>query len=72
MDPYERGDVGPTNGFYKFETDNAYLVADGTRRAAEFLHSFIEYPPSQMPASFTIDQAVQQLKMQLQKEKQGK
>lgn len=70
MDPYERADVGPTDGYYNWETQNAYLVFDGTRRAGEFLQTFVDYPPSQTPASFTIDQAVEKLKMQLQK--QGK
>jgi hypothetical protein len=27
-----------------------------TFHAAEFLDTFVEYPPSQQPASFTIDQ----------------
>jgi arylsulfatase A-like enzyme len=70
MDPYERGDIGPTNSYYRWETENVYLVFDGVRRATAFLHTFIEYPPSQTPASFSIDQAVEKLKEQL--EKKGK
>jgi arylsulfatase A-like enzyme len=69
MDPYERGDIGPTNQYYAWETDNVYLTAEGVRRAALFLKTFIEYPPSQSPASFSIDKAVEELKMELEKSK---
>jgi arylsulfatase A-like enzyme len=69
MDPYERGDVGPTNSYYGWETDNVYLTAEGVRRASAFLQTFVDYPPSQLPASFSIDKAVEKLKMDLQKEK---
>jgi hypothetical protein len=30
-------------------------------RAAAFLQTFVEYPPSQRPASFGIDQIVQEI-----------
>jgi arylsulfatase A-like enzyme len=69
MDPYERGPIGPTNSYYRWETENVYLFAEGNRRATAFLETFVEYPPSQTPASFSIDQVVEQIKMQLQKEK---
>jgi arylsulfatase A-like enzyme len=67
MDPYERADVGPTNSYYRWETENVYLTAEGVRRAAGFLQTFVEYPPSQSPASFSIDKTVEELKMKLQK-----
>jgi arylsulfatase A-like enzyme len=67
MDPYERGDIGPTNSYYAWETNNVYLTAEGVRRASIFLKTFVEYPPSQSSASFSIDKAVEQLKMELQK-----
>jgi hypothetical protein len=35
---------------------NAYLMGWMTFHAAEFLQTFVEFPPSQKPASFTIDQ----------------
>jgi arylsulfatase A-like enzyme len=68
MDPYERGDIGPTNSYYRWETENVYLFAEGVRRSAAFLETFIDYPPSQAPASFSIDQVVKKIKMHLQKE----
>jgi arylsulfatase len=70
MDPYERADIGPTTGYYRWETENAYVTVEANLRAARFLATFKDYPPSQSPDSFTIDKAVQQLKMELQK--QGK
>jgi len=57
MDPYERADTGPTNLYHQLETENPYLFIEGNRRAIQFLQTFVDYPPSQLPASFTIDQA---------------
>ncbi|WP_238480979.1 arylsulfatase [Dyella telluris] len=71
MDPYERADIGPTNGYYKWMTDNIYLAVDGNLRAFKMMDTFKAYPPSQIPASFTIDQATEALKRQML-EKQGK
>jgi arylsulfatase A-like enzyme len=67
MDPYERGDIGPTAQFDMWNTQNVYLIFEGIRRASGFLQTFVEYPPSQSSASFSIDQAVEKLKMELQK-----
>jgi arylsulfatase A-like enzyme len=55
MDPYEHAQISGY-GYYGWQTDNIYLVFEGTRRAANFLETFIEFPPSQIPASFSIDQ----------------
>ena len=55
MDPYERADV-VSDQYYDWLTKNDYLIFDGTRRAAKFLQTFVDYPPSQRPASFSIDQ----------------
>jgi arylsulfatase len=73
MDPYERADTGQTNGYFQLQTENPYLFIDAQRRAAAFLQTFIDYPPSQIPASFTIDQIEEGVKRQvmekMQKEK---
>ena len=37
-------------------TKNVYLTAIATMKASEFLQTFIQYPPSQKPASFSVDQ----------------
>ncbi|MDN5485127.1 MAG: arylsulfatase, partial [Pseudomonas sp.] len=55
MDPYERADQ-VSDQYYDWSTKNVYLVAVATTKAARFLQTFIDYPPSQKPASFSIDQ----------------
>ena len=55
MDPYEHAQISGDN-YDSWRVDNAYLVFEGTRRSALFLQTFVEYPPSQPPASFSIDQ----------------
>ncbi|MDD0995063.1 arylsulfatase [Pseudomonas sp. TNT2022 ID1044] len=55
MDPYERADV-VSDQYYDWLTKNDFLLFNGTRKAAAFLQTFVDYPPSQRPASFSIDQ----------------
>jgi arylsulfatase A-like enzyme len=55
MDPYERADV-VSDQYDDWRVKNAYLMGWMTFHAADFIQTFVEYPPSQTPASFTIDQ----------------
>ncbi|WP_458765648.1 arylsulfatase [Cupriavidus basilensis] len=55
MDPYERADV-VSDQYYDWVTKNAYLTAIATMKATVFLETFVTYPPSQKPASFSVDQ----------------
>ncbi|MBL0513445.1 arylsulfatase [Aeromonas media] len=55
MDPYERADI-VSDQYYDWLTKNDYLLFQGTQKAAKFLQTFVDYPPSQRPASFSIDQ----------------
>ncbi|HEY6980753.1 arylsulfatase [Reyranella sp.] len=55
MDPYERADI-VSDEYNKWVVDNAYLISWMTTHAAMFLQTFVEYPPSQEQASFSIDQ----------------
>jgi arylsulfatase A-like enzyme len=55
MDPFERADI-VSDQYDDWRVKNAYLMGWMTFHAAEFLQTFVEYPPSQPPASFTIDQ----------------
>jgi arylsulfatase len=55
MDPYERADV-VSDQYYAWTMKNSHLLATGVAKAAGFLQTFIEYPPSQKPASSSIDQ----------------
>ena len=60
-DPYERADV-TSNTYYDWFIDRAYIMYGAQAATAEFLETFREFPPSQRPASFTIDQAMEVLK----------
>jgi len=71
MDPYERADVGPTSNYYDWNTKNLYLIADGTTRAGKMLETFRDYPPSQISATFNLDQAEAALKRQLLEAQKG-
>ncbi|WP_234903128.1 arylsulfatase [Ensifer adhaerens] len=55
MDPYERADI-VSDQYNDWRTKNVYLAGIATMKAATFLETFIEYPPSQKPASFSVDQ----------------
>lgn len=60
MDPYERADV-VSDQYYDWYGKNAYLIQYGTWRVAPFLATFKDFPPSQRPASFSIDQLVEDM-----------
>ncbi len=60
MDPFERADI-TSDQYYAWMIDNAYLLGIGIQKSAAFLQTFIKYPPSQMPPSFTIDQIERQV-----------
>jgi hypothetical protein len=55
MDPYERADI-VSDQYDDWRVKNAFLMGAMTFHAAAFLQTFVEYPPSQTPASFTTDQ----------------
>jgi arylsulfatase A-like enzyme len=60
MDPYERADI-VSDQYFDWLVRNDFKVAQITTHAAAFLQTFIEYPPSQVQASFTIDQISRQV-----------
>jgi arylsulfatase len=60
-DPYERADI-TSNTYYDWMLDRAWLVMPAQAFVAEMLQSLIEFPPSQTPASFTIQQLMDKLK----------
>jgi len=60
-DPYERADV-TSNSYYDWMmSDGMGVIIAGPRVVAEFLASFKEFPPSQRPSSFSIDQLVEKM-----------
>ena len=66
MDPMERADI-VSDQYYDWLAKNAYLVQYGVWRVAPFLGTFREYPPSQRPASFSVDQMIEKLEQSLNK-----
>jgi arylsulfatase len=54
MDPYERADI-VSDQYYDWMVHNVYIGVQAQMLAQEFMATFKEYPPSQPPASFTID-----------------
>jgi hypothetical protein len=45
--------------------EHVYIMYGAQGLTAEFLATFKEYPSAQLPASFTIDQAMEKLKQNL-------
>jgi hypothetical protein len=43
-----------------------FIVAQGVQKGALFLESFVAYPPSQDPASFSIDAISERVKKQIE------
>jgi arylsulfatase A-like enzyme len=55
MDPYERADI-VSDQYNDWLVSNDFKIFQITMHAAAFLETFVEYPPSQEQASFSIDQ----------------
>jgi arylsulfatase A-like enzyme len=65
-DPYERADI-TSNTFYEFfMTDGAGPFIASQAVVAPFLETFKEYPPSQRPSSFSIDQLIEKMQRNLE------
>jgi arylsulfatase len=63
-DPYEQADI-TSNTYYDWELTQGYILLAGSTLTGEFLKTFKEFPPSQRPATFTIDQAMEKMKQNL-------
>jgi arylsulfatase A-like enzyme len=63
-DPYERADV-TSNTYYDWVIYKGPIALAASAVVAKFLETFKEFPPSQRPATFTIDQAMEKLKQNL-------
>ncbi|WP_406857655.1 arylsulfatase [Alsobacter sp. KACC 23698] len=60
-DPYERADV-TSNSYYDWiMSDAAAAIIAGPAVVGQFLATFKDYPPSQRPSSFSIDQMMEKL-----------
>jgi arylsulfatase len=60
-DPYERADVTSNTYYDWLVSDGAGIIVSGPAVVAEFLKTFKEFPPSQRPSSFSIDQVMERV-----------
>jgi arylsulfatase len=60
-DPYERADI-TSNMYYEWVMSKEAVLLASQVAVAPFLVTFKDFPPSQRPATFTIDQAMEKLK----------
>ncbi len=59
-DPYERADM-TSNTYYDWMLDHAFLMVPAQSIVGDFLSTFMEFPPRQKAASFTIDRVMEKL-----------
>jgi arylsulfatase A-like enzyme len=59
-DPYEYAPDGAVN-YDDWATHHAFLILPAVEKVSAYLQTYKEFPPRQKPASFSIDQAVEQL-----------
>ncbi|MDP2217672.1 MAG: arylsulfatase [Methanolobus sp.] len=59
-DPYERADM-TSNTYYDWMLDHAFLLVPAQSIVGDFLSTFVEFPPRQKAASFTIDRVMEKL-----------
>jgi arylsulfatase len=60
MDPYERADQ-TSNVYWDWVIHNAFWIYGAQAAAAQFLATFKEFPPAQLPGSFSLEQAEQKM-----------
>lgn len=60
-DPYERADITSNTYYDWLMSDGAGIFLASQPLVAEFLATFKDYPPSQRPSSFSIDQIVEKM-----------
>jgi arylsulfatase len=59
-DPYERADV-TSNTYWDWYLDRVFLFVPAQAMVAEFLQTFVDFPPRMKAASFTINQVQEKL-----------
>jgi arylsulfatase A-like enzyme len=65
-DPYERADITSNTYYDWLMTDGAGVFIAAPAVVGQFLATFKEYPPSQRPSSFSIDQLVEKMQRSLE------
>ncbi len=59
-DPYERG-YRTSNTYYDWLLDRAFMLVPAQAFVGQFLQSFVEYPPRQEAASFSLEKVMEKL-----------
>jgi arylsulfatase len=59
-DPYERSQI-TSNTYFDWLLDRAYLLVPAQAYVGNFLQTFVEYPPRQKAASFSLEQVLEKL-----------
>ena len=59
-DPYERANI-TSNTYYDWLLDRAFMLVPAQAYVAEFLGTFVDYPPRQAAASFNLDDVMEKL-----------
>jgi len=59
-DPYERA-YWTSNTYYDWLLDRAYFLVPAQQYVGDFLETFVDYPPRQEAASFSLDQVMEKL-----------
>jgi arylsulfatase A-like enzyme len=65
MDPFEHAQISGAE-YDEWRNDNGYVAFEGIRRTALFLQTFVKYPPSQSPASFSVDQIIEGIEKKIE------
>jgi len=63
-DPYERADTD-SNNYYHWWIRHAFILVPAQHLVGNFLKTLKEFPPSQKPAEFSVQGAMEKLKMSL-------
>ena len=59
-EPFERADI-TSNTYYDWMIDHVYLLYAAQSLVADFMQTFLEYPPRMAPASFSVESIVQKM-----------
>jgi arylsulfatase len=66
LDPYERADI-TSNTYYDWLLSRSFLFYEAKETVEAHLATYVQFPPRQRAASFTIDQITEQLRKALAK-----
>ena len=59
-DPYERADI-TSNTYWDWIFDHVFLIVPAQAYVGEFLKTFVDYPPRQKAASFSLERVMEKL-----------